>query len=227
MRSTVSKAPYQRVNKRTLLVVAENGDISRAPVQLWLDPRGEPRFVYLLPDYVSGNLGIAKEASAETADRAHLAYELAIRKYCDWARSRVAEPVIIVDGMYLGRHENGHHIEEDCFFFQDSSGQWDVKNAAGLKYKLAFKVNGQLHWRDRDRSVDDDTAPNAYKVGMMMGNYDAESKNVLPYTPELHARLDLICGALNRAAQALEAILSAKDVGAKLLSIKTPLLESK
>lgn len=211
------KSPLQKVNTRQRMVTTEEGETEQRPVTLWLDPRGTPRFLFKIPPYVSGNLSIGAEAEGATADLAERAYDTAMTKYRDWARSRAATQVILLDFIYYGWNESGHRIEEGSSFFGGHRGEWHEALQVGLKYQLAFRVNDNIHDRVRDRTIEDEKAPNAYKVGYRI---NSRFDNVLDYTPELHARIEEICSAINRAAIALHGIQHSKNVAATLMSTK-------
>lgn len=213
------KTSYKVVNARQMTWPLEDGSTETRAVTLWLDPRGTPHFIYKVPEYIQKNLGVASEVCEETAEKAKTAFDALVRKYIEWVRTAHSEPVIILKVQYLGEDASERAIDEDSFFFSSSADSWDTERCVGVRYQLAFRVNGRLHYREMRYGDGDEKI---YKVGSVMRDPDGK---VLDYTPALHAKIDAICAAVNRAAQQLHEIIKAKDVAAKLMSTK--LLENK
>lgn len=214
----MAKSPYKQVNKRIRQWVLEDGSFDSRPVSLWLDPRDSAAFVFKLPDYVARALGCADEVRAATADLAERGLKEKMDAYQKWYRTAKAEPVIILKVQYLGVDDSGDQIDEESFFFRSSVEEWLTERCIGVRYRLAFRVNSKIHYRDRKWTGEAEE----FRVGSVMHSVDGE---VLDYSEELHAKIDSICAAVNRAAQQLHEILHAKDIRAKLMS--TPLLERK
>lgn len=228
---------FQRVNtrKRTW-VLNEQGDLSMsADVTLWLDPRGTPTFVFALPEYVgiacshialgdrydehrpklneAGELRCVDVASIERA------LDTVCSSYRDYARTVVAEPIIVLVLRYQGHDDEGKFIGDGkSHHFTSSRVQGQDGGAlVELSYTLAFRVGKRLHSRKERRHDGGITAIGraspedcSYVPGGELG-YLGENAIVLDYTPELHAELDRIVKVLDRAAMALHAVSKSKD----------------
>lgn len=206
------KSPLKRVNTRTMMWPLEDGSTESRPVTLWLDPRGDTTFVYKLPEYVSSALGCGAEVRATTAGEAYSSFEKVVRKYVDWYRTAKAEPVIILNVEFYGKSEEGHLIKEGKPFFGGMRDEWIEARAVGVRYTLAFRVNGNLHYRDTRW----DGERESHKVGSRMSR--GADGQVIDYTPEVHAKIDLICSAVNRAAQQLDTLIKSKNLATALLT---------
>lgn len=209
-----------QVNKRQLAWALEDGSYDRRPVSLWLDRTGTPTFVYKLPEHVWKSLGVEPEIRSEVQGDAEAAWDKTIGRFIEWYRTAKAEPVIILEVAYYGETEDGDRIEDNSFFYTSHGHErFEAENCIGIRYRLAFRVNGRVHYRERKWDGKTETI----KVGTPERD---EDRIVLDYSDELKARLDVICGAVNRAANQLHEIVTSKDVAKLLMSSKVPLLSS-
>src|SRR5262245_35976 len=125
--------PLKRINTRKETTVDESGNIVAADITCWLDPRGTPRFVYLLPDYVGDALEIKGGiCAAPTAAEALTAYNDALKRYQDHARSAHAEAMIAIRMEYAGRDEEGRGIGHERY------GQNYNDPSVRVSYELIF-----------------------------------------------------------------------------------------
>lgn len=210
--------PLRKVNTRKLPTVSEDGDIRHdADIVCWLDPRGTPLFVYLLPDYVAEALGIKDSRIAEpTADQALDAYKLTLHKYQDHVRTLKAEPVIIVKMDYAGRDADDKVIRPE----RNPMGGEPGERRVALSYKLAFRAGTHLYERKEVYGPDTENGWRGpaigWKAGHRMGYVGGK---VLPFSDELIAKLDRVKAAINGAAQVLHEIHSADDVAAAFMAL--------
>jgi hypothetical protein len=197
-----------------MLTVSEDGTSGRAPQTIYIDSKSPVHFVIRLPTHVVAALACEPEVRHTLAAQVVPAYEKIMRQYLDWYRTAKAEPVIVLHAELLSQDRSGSpnqrgDIDENAFFHHDEDREAEHKATISLTYSLLFRVNGEIHWRTKDRETGE------FKVGHRMAYVKGI---VLDYTPELHARLDRICNALHDAAHLLHKIIKAKDVGAALLA---------
>lgn len=255
---------YQRVKSMVCYVMGEDGKGARKPVTLWLDASGETALLMHVPDYIQSALGVDAEVRGHSAETVRDDFELLSRKYAEWYNRREAKPVIILHVKYYGQKDE-LHIERDSFFISSgsSSREGDRLVAVGVTYTLAFEVDGHVHYRElrrvyTDRPGEEEREPpgchdsfsqigeypeHGFKVIEKVGFRVAHVEGVvLPYTPELHAKIDVICNAINDAACMLHSILEpvrrgkldyhsseidtakAEQVTARLMSLGVPQL---
>lgn len=208
----------KQVNTRQMIWALEDGSYERRRVTLYLDPTGTPEFVYKLPEHVAKSLGVDEEVRGPTAEDALEKWDRIIARFVEWYRTAKAELVIILEVAYYGETPEGDQLEEDSFFYTAGNHlRYESRRCVGVSYRLAFRVNGKIHYRERKWDGKKESFP--------VGPPERESNNVvLDYSEELHARLEAICGAVNRAANQLHQIVKAKDVAAMLMASKLPLL---
>lgn len=207
----------RKVNTRQRRLVAEDGTLSAGPVSLYLDPRGDASFVFNVPSYVCAALGVDATVEAATAVKAEEAWNALVVKYAEHVRTARAEPVIllIVEGRAENADGRGIQIGQSDFSWSGSAAE---KPQVGLSisYELAFRVNGNIHYREEreEWGNDDAETKTVEKVGH---RYAYPRGIVLDYTKELHATLDSIIATISKAGLTLNAILKSKDVAAALM----------
>lgn len=208
------------VNKRLTMHVSEDGHVSETPTPLYLDSTGSVSFVYLLPQYVQDALGEDERVAASTAEKALDDYKDALRRYVDHVRTAAAEPVIIlnVDVDYEARDAENRYIRSSRHF--GSLGGKDKFASVQVTYELAFRVNGSIHDRREIEAIPEGSVypkgTGEFKPGTRRSHVPGK---VLPYTPELHQKLDLIIEALSQAARKLHEIDEAEDAAGAVLSL--------
>lgn len=239
-----SKKPYTKVNTRQRTKVDEHGIMSLGPVTMYLDARGTASFVFELPQYVKDGLGRKDDVSEATADRAEEVYKQILGKFSQHVKDAKAEPVLLVSYGYQGVDSEGHAIKNGGF--TSHLDRSDVERRVSLSYTRAFRVNGHVHTRKVDYLDVDKDDPRAtsgqYQTRSFpfcahdkieiaierVGYRDHHYRGVvMDYTPELHAKLDMLIAAINGAAQVLHGLNEAKDGGAAALMALgsgTPLL---
>lgn len=215
---------WKRVKQITVTWAAENGAVEFLPQTLWLDPTGEASFAMELPEYICKAMKVDRIVNCSKAEDVKPRVERIMRDYSEWAKNAQAVPVIIIRAKFFGYAKDDSALKRDSFFIDSemSHDQADKTRAIGLQYWLAFRVNGNIHGRDVERFYDDeghrDKTKDVVKVGWNKGSIKEQHGIVLDYTPELHARLDAIMGAINNAVVNVHEILESKDVAAALLS---------
>lgn len=214
--------PLKKINSRKIEWVEENGDIhDRDLVTCWLDPRGTPRFVYLLPEYAELALDIKGGVIAgKTAEEAYDNWKAALRKYQEHVRTGRAEAVIIAAIGYYGRNEKGNLLPRPDRYSNRFDGHADEVKVS-LRYTRAFRVGKSIFEAKAIEEASDQPWPNnrkvvGYKPGARIGYVDGV---VLDWTPELEAQLKRVHEAINDAARVLCRVVCAEDVHASLMGL--------
>lgn len=219
---------YTRVKSLVCYVINEHGVGARQPVTLYLDTTGDTALLMHVPEHICDALGVEKEVRGHSAERVREAFEQLNRKYHDWYKRREAKPIIILHVKFTGE-KDGRRIERDSFFIDSERLNHEKRLVAvGITYTLAYEVDGHVHTRELVRVYKDTkeglVSPGfaGDKVGELpecdfrvverVGHrLNRVSGVTLPYTPELHAKLDVICNAVNDAACALHDILPEEE----------------
>lgn len=218
----MTRSNLKVLKRRTLYTVSETGIGEQKPQTIYIDAAGNSAFVIRLPQYIVDALGGVPEVRHALGELIGPLFEKKMREFQDWYRTGKAEPVILLKAELLSRDRtksgSGRHDIDYEAFFRDSHDARDCEQivCVALRYELAFRVNGNIHYRQRVSVGDDE-----YKVGTRYARCEGI---VLDYTPALHARLDRICAALHDAAHTLHEIVKSKSPGAALLSMKLPRL---
>jgi hypothetical protein len=215
-----------KVKTLKLYVADEAGVVMGRPVTLWLDKRGTPSFVFKVPDYVQRALDVPEQINDPVAESAERKFVATMREYAEWKKNAVAMPVIVLHVGYVGRNKDGSAIDSEHHVRFGSDARKDREQTVDVAYYLAFKVNGKVYQREEERTGEwPQKKTGKFVVGSMIAYPGGE---VLDYTPELHAKIDMICDALNGAALALDGIVKAKDMAKALLTFgpKHPMLEA-
>lgn len=225
------RGKYQRVKSMVCYVIDEEGKGARKPVTLWLDSAGGTALLIEVPEYMQSALGVAAEVRGHNAEKVRDDFEHLGRKYADWYNRREAKPVIILHVKYYGEKDE-RTIERDSFFITAHGDNPDKMVAVGVQYWLAFEVDGHVHHRELRRIYDDQheerEPPGCHDSFSKVGSYPEHGFRViekvgfrvshvegvvLPYTPELHAKIDALCTAINEAACTLHTILAPVERG--------------
>jgi hypothetical protein len=216
------------------------GAVTGRPHTLWLDKRDPPSFVFKVPAYVQTALACQSQINEPTSELATRKFEALLRQYGEWVKKARAEQVIVLHLNYQAEIDGV--FESSDGFSRSNHTQAHRSVTVGVSYKLAFRVNEQLHERKpldlREPFLgvnrDDHAAERArcdahnaqeraldlgggFKVGNQLNSYTSDV--VLPYSEALHAKIDLVVNALNGAAATLKDIAEAKDAAAALLTL--------
>lgn len=217
------------VNRRQRTHVNEDGSTVQKPLPLYLDGRGTPAFVMLLPEYVQDALGVPAEAKAPTADEAEREYCKLVSQYVEHSKNAKAVKVLMVSYSYeteVASNNRTHwHGREHA----------DRRANIGIEYRVAFVSNGKVYtakevWPKITKTMiggstyetDDRSQPSQLVPGALEP-YTKESET-MPYREELQAKLDMVVNALNQASLVLKGLDDAKDRGAALLGLGRMLL---
>ena len=225
MKKQTQLASLKVVNRRQMVAASESGEWLQEATTMYLDTTGEASFVFVVPPYIVSALGVADRVSHATADGAKRAYEALVRRYIEHMKTARAEPVLLVSLSYNGRDGKKNITDSDHHDFFDR-GDFDVTRSVGLKYRMAFRVNGSIHASEEVTETGDWPNHSRKVIGHKPAHRLSHPKGkVLDYTPELHAKLDEIVAALDRAAQALHAIDKGPDLLAGIMALGSrPLL---
>jgi hypothetical protein len=211
----VTPKSYRSIKQVRVRWYDEGGNhVANKMAPLYLDTKGTPTFVMVLPPHVVKALGLPNEGRIESAKAEDVQpiFDRRMKEFHEWHKTATATPVIIVKAKYMGWADEDRIVKKDSFFIDSemSGSRAENTRAVGLAYELAFKVNGQVHERERqwyDKDHNRLEAP-IFVVGYQKGHVDGV---VLDYTPELHARIDAILAAINRAVLAIDEIVESKD----------------
>lgn len=205
------------VHKRQMLVVAEDGSFNHAPVNLYLDSTGDsPSFVYEMPVYLVEALGCLSQVADKTAEGAKREYESLVRRYHEHMLNSTATKIIFV-----------HYKWEQKDKFE--SRQPDATVNIGVSYTVNFAVNGKVYEAKKkyqqkagpfEMTVNDYDKPPILVPGHLHSY--AKVSDSMPYSEELHAKLDWIINALNNAGKMLDELKTAKDQATAILAFGGP-----
>lgn len=216
------------VNRRQRTHVQENGSTVQKPLALYLDGRGTPSFVMLVPEYVQEALGVPAEARAPTANEAEREYRKVIDRYIEHAKSAKAVKVLVVNYSYeteVASNDRTHYHGRD---------KADRRATIGITYRVAFVSNGKVYsakqvWPQKEvdfwgeKQLRDDREQPFTLIPGALEAY-TEASETMPYSEGLHAKLDMVVDALNQASLVLKGLDDAKDRGAALLGLGRMLL---
>lgn len=217
LKRTRSSSPLKQVNTRQRSNVKENGELEVSQVTLYLDSRGEPMFVFKVPEYMQAALDVDSELREREAEEAERRWKELVLQYHEHTKLTQAEPVIVLMLHYSGRNAEGKRISgQDAFFDKRPNA-----TRAGLGYELAFRVGKKIHHADLDR--EGKQVPGYVHHDATRGD---DGLLVIDYTPELHAQVDRIVAMINTAAQALHALEHSANPAAMIGQLARRLLQA-
>lgn len=217
------------VHRRSTPHVSEDGMWDHKPAPLYLDSSGDnPVFVYLLPEYVQKAFDVV-DVRHERAPAALAELRRVLEKYVEHVKTAKAEPVMFVRYDYDAQSLDGQRLSNDETIYHNREHA-DKRRSIGLSYRLAFKVNGKIYSAEKRHHEIDAQFPSGetYKKKDMSrppeivpGRLEpyTDATEALPYTKELHEKLDRIVAAIDQAAAVLHDLDTAKDRGAALLQL--------